>query len=49
MYIKEVQIVYKVVSSELLLTAWKHIDYGVKQKLIETEVFTVYVGGLVIH
>ena len=35
-----------VVSSELLPTAWKHIECN---KQIETEVFTISVGGLVIH
>jgi hypothetical protein len=35
----------KVVSSELLHTAWNRV----KGKQIETEVFTIYVGGLVIH
>ena len=36
----------EVVSSELLPTAGKHRE---KQKQIETGVFTIYVGGLVIH
>ena len=41
---KEVQIVYR-----LFLVNYCMDTYRVKQKQIETEVFTIYVGGLVIH
>ena len=48
-YAKEVQIVYRLFLVNCYLpTAWKHIC-RVKQKQIGTKIFTIYVGGLVIH
>ena len=38
-----------IVLYRLFLVLYGNIDYRVKQTQIETEVFTIYVGGLVIH